>query len=449
MIVTTAPQVGPLRAFEPPSIDRTRLNNGLDLLVVSKHGLPVVDVQLVLRGGAAIDAPQQAGRASLTAELIDEGTERYSALDISNQIELLGADLELRAGWDACFASVHGLSRRLPELLDLLGEVILRPRFPEDEFRRKHEERLHALAQERDEPRLVAVKTLNRAVFGDQHPFGRPLSGTVPSVTTLNRESLIEYYRHTFSPAHSHLVIVGDVSVEHAQRLADAAFGEWKAAAPPAKTLPLPRQDARAITLVDRPGAAQSEVRVGHVAPHRTTDDYYALQVLNTILGGSFKSRLNMILRERRGFTYGASSSLALRRAGGLFSAGAAVFTDNTSETITIMVEQVSRIREEPVGIEEIGRARQYLALGFMRHFETTNDIVGHVAEIALYGLPLSYLHEYPERIARVGIDDVAAVARKHLHPDQLAMVVVGDRARVGAPLQALGLAPIEVREAE
>ena len=139
MIVTAAPQVGPLRAFEPPAIDRTRLSNGLDLLVVSKHSLPVIDVQLLIRGGAALDPPLQAGRASLTAELIDEGTERYSALDISNQVELLGADLELRAGWDASFASVHGLSKRLPELLDLLSEVILRPRFAEDEFQRKHE----------------------------------------------------------------------------------------------------------------------------------------------------------------------------------------------------------------------------------------------------------------------------------------------------------------------
>ena len=449
MIVTAAPQVGRLRPFEPPAIERTRLSNGLDLLVVSKHSLPVVDVQLLIRGGAALDPPLHAGRASLTAELIDEGTERFSALDISNQIELLGADLELRAGWDACFASVHGLSKRLPELLDLLSEVILRPRFPEDEFQRKHEERLHALAQERDEPRLVAIKSLNRAVFGDGHPFGRPLSGTVSTVTALTRGSLLEYYRQTFSPATSHLIIVGDVGFERAVQMAEEAFAEWKSIPSGLRGMPVPAQRPRVITLIDRPGAAQSEVRLGHMAPPRITDDYYALQVLNTILGGSFKSRLNMTLRERKGFTYGASSSLALRRMGGLFSAGAAVFTDNTAETIAITVDQITRMREEPVGEEEIERARQYLALGFMRHFETTNDITGHIAELALYDLPLSYLHEYPAGIARVSIDQVSAVAHRHLHPDQLAMVVVGDTARVHAPLQELGLAPIEVGEAE
>jgi zinc protease len=449
MSVRTAPRVGSLRSFSPPDIERTRLRNGLEVLVVPRPGLPIVDVQLVCRGGGTVDPPQFAGRASLTAEMMDEGTERYSALEISDQVELLGADLELRAGWDATFCSCHGLSTRLDTIAELVAEVMLRPSFPQEEFARKHEERLHRLSQERDEPRLVAIKTLNRSVFGEHHPFGQPIGGTTRSVEALTCSTLVDYYRSAFAPATSHLVIVGDVKPKVAHALAEERFGAWSAGASTiAAGSPMP-PNGRTIRLVDRPEAAQSEVRVGHVGPQRDTPDYFAVQVMNTILGGSFKSRLNMTLRERKGFTYGASSAFALRRSGGLFSVGVAVFTDNTAETLSIITGEIERIRAEAVSAEELDRARNYLALGIIRNFETTSDIAGQVADLALYDLPNSYLRELPERIASVDAAAVKSAAERNLLPEQLTMAVVGDRARVLEPLQRLELGPVEVWEAE
>ena len=446
------PQVNAVPAFRPPAIRRHRLANGLDLMIVTRRGLPVFDAQLITRGGAAVDPPRLAGRASLTAEMLDEGTHRRSALEISSAVELLGADLDLRAGWDACYFSMHGLTPQLDPILDLLAEVALEPSFPAGEFDRKHEERLHALAQERDEPRTVAVKSLATAVFGADHPYGRPLGGTLETVQRMSPADIAAYYSGWFAPAAAHLILVGDLDEDSVIRAVDARMGGWQPGEPDAAAAngsPSQRANPPRIYLIDRPGAAQSEVRAGHVGVARHTPDYFALLVLNTILGGSFKSRLNMKLREEKGFTYGASSGFSFRRAGGAFTAGTAVSTDATVETVAIIAEEIERMRDEPVSAEELVRARNYLAIGFMRNFETTADITAHLASMALYDLPLDYLGEYPERIENVTASDVLAAAQRHLHPEELSVVVVGDAVQVEEPLSGTRLGPVQRTEAE
>lgn len=443
------PPVGELRAFAPPAFERHRLRNGLDVVLVHKTGLPVVDVQLVLRGGARIDSPELAGRASLTAELLDEGTLHHSALEISDRIEFLGADFDLRVGWDASFLTLHGLVPRLGPMLDLLTEVMLEPAFPAEEFQRKHEERLHSLLQERAEPRLVAVKAVSRAVFGEQHMYGWPLAGTTTTMRRVDRPSVTDYYARGFAPDQAHLVLVGQINADQVLRELDQRLGGWaveSAAPPPLAELPIGQ---RTIYLIDKPGAAQSEVRIGHVGPPRQARDYFPLLVLNTVLGGSFKSRLNMILREEKGFTYGASSAFSFRRAGGLFSGGAAVFTDNTAETVSILAHEIARASQDGVSGEELERARRYLALGFVRTLETTSDLAAHLAELVLFDLEETYLQTYAQRIARVTRDQVAQAAQIHLKPAELAIVVVGDRARVLDPLQRLEWGTLVEWEAE
>ncbi|MGH7460156.1 MAG: M16 family metallopeptidase [Longimicrobiales bacterium] len=446
--MTRVPAVGELRPFAPPGIQRARLGNGLEVIIAEKRGLPVVDVQLIVRAGAVGDATTQAGRASLTAELMDEGTRQHSAIEISDLVELLGADLELHAGWDAIFLALHGLRPRLGPMLDLLTEVALQPTFPADEFKRKQEERVHGLLQERSEPRAVAVKALARAVFGAAHIYGWPLSGTVDSLGRMDRAALLEHYGN-FAPGRAHVVVAGHVDADQIVRELDHRLGDWSGTPLAESLVPPAPESARRILLIDRPGAAQSEVRIGHVGLSRDTPDYFAVLVLNTVLGGSFKSRLNMILREEKGFTYGASSSFAFRRAGGLFSAGAAVFTDATAETVSIVVREIERMAQFGATAEELERARRYLSLGFVRTFETTSDVAGHLADLVLFDLGDDYLQTYAERVAAVSAADVAGAASRYLHTHELAIVIVGDRARVLEPLQRLELAPVIEVEAE
>jgi zinc protease len=445
----TTPALSAPPSFQPPAVERAQLGNGLSLLIVSKRGLPIFDVQLLTSSGAVADATDRAGRASLAAEMIDEGTSQHSALELAAYVELLGVDMDVRAGWDASYLTLHGLSSRLDQILDLMREIALEPAFPPEEFQRKHEERLHALLQERDEPRTVAVKSLSRAIFGVDHPFGRPISGTVATVERLTLDDVLASYRASFVPANSHVLIVGDVGVEDAVAAIERRFGAWSAPGAAAPALPAQPEQRRSIHLIDRPGAGQSEVRVGHVGLPRRTPDYFAIVVMNTILGGSFKSRLNMKLREEKGFTYGASSAFGFRRQGGAFTGGAAVHTEATAETVQTYVVEMERMKLEPVPDEELVRARNYLSLGFMRNFETTGDILGNLSELAIHGLPDDYWRSYAERIAAVSAQDVQRAAEQYLRPDELSIVVVGDRARVYESLRDLQLGEVLLAEAE
>lgn len=442
------PVIGNTPAFQPPPVSRVVLANGLSVMAVARRGLPVVDVRLIALGGAAHDPVAKAGRTSLTAELLDEGTRRHTALEISAQVELLGAVLDLRAGWDGSVFALHGLTSKFDQILDLLAEISLEASFPAAEFERKQEERVHTLLQERDEPRTVALKKLNQAVFGAAHPCGWPIGGTIETVQSLAVDDLLASYRASFAPASCHVLLVGELDEDRAIEAVRQRFGSWQSTAPSVPALPEPGRSARVIHLVDRPGAAQSEVRVGHVGVPRRTPDYFPLSVMNTILGGSFKSRLNMILREEKGFTYGASTAYSFRRATGLFSGGSAVVTDATAETVVTFVREIERIRKEPITPDELVRSRNYLSLGFMRGFETSGDISSHLAELAIHDLGTDYLTSYAERVAAVSSKDVQQAAQQHLDPDNLAIIVVGDRARVFDSLQQLQLGPVLSSEA-
>lgn len=440
-----------LPSFTPPPFSRTRLANGLDVIHVRKRNLPIFDLQVIVRGGGTIDPVTRAGRASMAAEMLDEGTRQRGALQISTLVEQLGADLDVRAGWDACLFSMHALTARFHDALDLVTELVLQPAFPSDEYERKHEERIHALQQEKDEPRTVALKALARAIFGDAHPFGLPLGGTLATVSALTNGDVRDYYQATFAPQTAHIVLVGDLEETVALKAIEQRLGSWPSQPAPAPAMVPVAAVTRgpSVYLIDRPGAQQSEVRFGHAGVPRSTVDYFPLIVMNTILGGSFKSRLNMKLREEKGFTYGASSFYSFRRAGGTFSGGAAVFTDATAETVALSVAEIERMASGDVSTDELQRARNYLSLGLMRNFETTGDIAGHLAEVALYDLPAEHLASYAASVAAVTPEAVSAAARHHLRPAELSVVVVGDRARVLPGLQALEFGPIHEWEAE
>ena len=438
------PVLGAPPRLPPLRVAASRLANGIPLHSVERRELPLVDVEFILPRGAEHDAGNVAGRFSLMAEMLDEGTATRDALQIAEQLDYLGAHLDVQAGWDTTTASLHVLSHRLPEALDIMCDVLLRPAFDAREFQRKQTERIDALYQDEDDAAIVAAKALARGVFGAAHPYGTSLHGTVAGISTLTAAALRQTYGTLKQDVQPVVIVVGDIDASQMTTLLQERLGEWSGGRPnPGATIEQPASQPRRVLLVDKPGAAQAELRAGHAGPPRLTSDYFALTVMNTILGGAFTSRLNTILRERMGVTYGASSHFRLRRNGGLFSAGSAVFTESAARSAQVVVEEMIRMVEESVPADELRRAQSYLALGLPRQFETNEEVATHVREQVLYDLPADYWQTYMDHVFSVTADDVRNAAARHLHPDETAIVVVADAKQVRGALAATGLGDV------
>src|SRR5213083_2383429 len=323
-------------ALKLPAVQTTTLPNGLMLAVVEMHKVPVVDVQLLLDAGAARDPSGVPGLATFTATMLQQGAGARSALDVADEAAFLGAQLGTTASFDGASASIHVPKRRLEAGLDLLADVVLRPSFADSEIARQRELRAAQLVQQRDEPVAVANIAFPAIVYGREHPYGHPLNGTDSATARLAREPVTEFYRTYYRPNGARLLIVGDVTLVEVRRLAAARFGGWERGEVPAfPSPPAPAPAAtRTVYLIDKPGAAQSVVRIGHAGPARTTPDWFALEVLNTIVGGAFTSRLNQNLRETHGYTYGAFSQFPPRRLTGAFVALASVVTAKTDSSL-------------------------------------------------------------------------------------------------------------------
>jgi predicted Zn-dependent peptidase len=448
--VRTAPLVG-----DPPRLGKLDIRthqfaNGLVLACVEQRNLPIVDVEVVVRVGAAFDQPQHAGRAVMVAEMLDEGTHSRDMLQIAEEIDYLGAHLTISAGWDSTIIGLHVLSDRLHEALDVMVDVLMNPAFPANEYERKKRERLTALLQDQDEARVAANKALARGVFGADHPYGVPAGGTHRSVEALTLAELTSFYATHFSPGRAFVVVVGDVSFDNIVAELGRRFADWRGAASADVVLPTePRTAATRFLLVDKPRAAQAEIRVGHTAPARDTPDYFPLVVMNTMLGGAFTSRLNLRLREEMGVTYGASSKFGWRRRGGIFWAAAAVDSHAAAASVAVMLREMERLRTEPVDRNEMERAARYIAYGLPRSFESTEDVAAHVRELMLYGFPLDYWQRYVAQILAVTPEQVQDVAVRHLHPDRAVGVVVADRKDVEAALHRLEMGEVLLTEVE
>jgi predicted Zn-dependent peptidase len=440
------PELPPPPTPRMPPVVRHTLANGLDVHVVERRELPVVELRLVVRGAATGDEPARAGRSWMLGDLLDQGTSARSAVDIADQAELLGATLEARASWDAFSAALHVLTPRLEPALELLADIAMRPTFPDEELERRRHERLAAIMQERDEARTVATHAFNRYTFGPGHPFAAPLAGTRESIESLRRDDLRDLYAQRFSPGNAFLVVVGDVGTDTALALLDRLFGAWSGPAAVAAPVPTAFPPApRSVHIVDRPAAPQSELRVGRPGPPRATSDFFPLLVANTILGGAFTSRLNMRLREEKAYTYGAGSSFALRAAGGPFLASTAVATAATADAIDVMVTEIARMSREAVADDELTRAKHYIVLGLPRTFETTSDIAEHVSEVALHGLGADWWDRYASRVDAVDSAAVMAAAERWLDPEGLTLAIAGDAGAIRADLEALMIGDVNV----
>lgn len=445
---STPPTLPPPPALKLPAVQTATLPNGLTVAVVEMHKVPVVDVQVLLDAGAVRDPADIPGLATFTAAMLQQGAGKRAALEIADEAAFLGAQLNTSASYDGATASLHVPKRRLGPALDLLADVLLRPTLPDSEVARQRELRRAQLVQQRDEPVAVANIAFPAIVYGAGHPYGHPLNGTEAATAALTHDRVAEFYRAAYRPTGARILVVGDVTLSEARRLIEARFGAWERAdVPTVPAAATPAMAPRAVYLIDKPGAAQSVIRIGHIGPPRATADWYTLDVLNTILGGAFTSRLNQNLRETHGYTYGAFSQFVPRRMTGAFVALASVVTAKTDSSLIEFLKELRRIRDEAVPPEELAKAKAYITLGLPGDFETTGGAAARYRELLSFGLPLDYFDRYVDRINAVTAEDVRRVARQYVDPDHLDVVVVGDKAQIEAGIKALNEGPVVYRD--
>lgn len=446
---TTPPKLAAPKALALPGITERTLPNGLRLVIVEQHELPLVDVSLVVRTGSEADPKGKAGLATLTANMLDEGAGSRDALGIAEQIGFLAVRLGTGAAFEQSVVTLHTTRATMDSALSLMADVALRPTFDAKEFERLKSDRKTSLLQEVDRGPAIADRAFNAIVFGVDHPYGRSTSGTAEEAETLTRDDVVGFWKTWYRPNNATLVIVGDLSVADAVARATRAFGDWAQGTVPvlAKNTPTPAH-ATTIYIIDKPKAPQTSFRIGAIGVARSTKDYYPLMVMNTALGGSFTSRLNQNLRETKGYTYGASSGFSMRKEPGAFTARAEVVAAKTDSALIEFMKELNGIRTN-IPAAELAKTKRYLQLGYAERFESTSDIAGQIASLVPYSVPLTTLSTFNAGIGTVTGADVQRVAKQYLDPSKLAIVVAGDRASIEPTLKALKIAPVEIRDAK
>jgi zinc protease len=447
------PAIGAPPRLNLPEIQKRMLSNGLAVWLVESHEVPLVQINLLLKAGAGDDPAGKFGLASLTAAMLDEGAGSRSALELADAVDFLGASLATTASFDASAVRLNVPVARLKDALPLMADVVLRPTFAESELNRVRQERLTALLQAKDDPASVAPLAFARTVFGATHRYGTGIAGSEATLKGFTVQDLKSFHTSMYQAGNSVLLVVGDVKLDAIVPQLEMQFGSWKGASPstglgagPART-PVPQAPQVAqgqITIVDMPGAEQSQIRIGWVGVPRSTPDYFTIEVLNTILGGSFTSRLNQNLREEHQYSYGASSRFDMRLSAGAFQAGAGVQTDKTAEALKEFFNELNGILK-PVPEEELTKAKNYAALSFPSEFETSGDLSSKMEEMVIYNLPDRYFGGYIDNLQKVTAPAVQKVAGTYIQPKRFAVVVVGDRKVIEPGIRALNLGPVRV----
>lgn len=443
------PPPGELRAFRFPPFVHRRIPGGLDVYAARLEGVPLASLELVASAGAERDTLETSGLATLTAAVIDEGTERGDSMEIAARAERLGGFLYSAADWDSGFIAVSLLARHLAEGLDLLAEVALTPTFPDREIERIRRQRLTELLRRGSDPSSQADDRLAGVIFGDT-PYAHPTFGRETTLPGLDRDALVSFYRRCYTLAGSTLIAVGDFDPEELIRNVEAALparpGEEPP--PPAPAIRAEPLDGIRIHVVDRPGASQTELRMGHAGVARTDPDFLPLGVLNTLLGGKFTSRINLNLRERHGYTYGASSRFVGRRSPGPFVVDAAVATESTGAAAREVLGELRRIREELVEPEELSETLSYMIGVYPYTLQTIGDVAKRLELLAVYGFPDDHYASYTDRLSAVTREKLLDAARQHIHPDHIGIVAVGPADTLVPQLEELGPVTVHRRDA-
>lgn len=441
------PELGPPPKVSLPPIVTRELPNGLKLMIVEQHELPLADFILVVGSGGTLDPASKGGAANLTSSMLTEGTTSRSALEIADQIAFLGIGLGAGSSWDMATVNLHTPTAQLDSALALFADVALHPAFRAEDFERVRKNRLTTLVQLKDRPTAIADQAYAAILYGAAHPYGHNLLGTEASITGMTTADLTSFYKANFFPNNSTLIIVGDVTPAQIEKKISALFGSWQRGnVTPFTFGDAPKAGPTTVYLVDKPGAAQSSFRIGSIGVPRSTRDYFALNVMNTILGGTFTSRLMQNLRETHGYTYGARSRFDMRRSAGPFTASAEVVAAKTDSGLVEFMKELNAIRDTVPAIE-LNKAKRFLQLSMPGDFETTQQIANQLIPVVLYGLPLDYYNNYVANIEAITQADVQRVARQYINPGSLAIVIVGDRKNIESGLKAVNAGPISVRD--
>ena len=443
-----APKPGPEPTLHLPAPKTFALANGVKVYVIEEHALPVVSAALVTMAGGEQNPPDEAGLAAFTARMMTEGTATRSSTELANDIAQIGASLASNAGMDNASVSVGALSNNTNAAMDLLSDVALHPAFQDKEVERIRQQRLVAIVQESDQPVASALRVGQKVVYGDQ-PYGFRAVGTTASVKAIRQSDLTAFWAAHYTPKDAALILAGDLSEAEAKKLAEKYFGGWSASSSAAATAvpTAPAAPTRRILIVDKPGAPQTTLMAFGLGAPRNTPQYPALTEMNSILGGLFSSRINMNLREKNGFTYGAFSGFFFYRGGGPFFSYAQVRTDVTAPAAREMFAELNRIHTDPATPEELKLAKDNALRSLPGSFETVGEEVGLMGELFVYDLPNDYFQKLPASFEAVTPEAVAKAAEEFVHPNNLVVVAVGDRAKIEDGLQKLDLGPIEIRD--
>jgi len=445
------PAPGKTPDLRVPTWTKGALPDGADLIVSEKHDLPLVSFSLTFLGGAnQFEPADKTGVASLTAAMMSEGTKSKDGEALSNALQLLGTSVSTTVSGESGSMSFVSTTDKLPQTLDIVADMLLNSSFPADALERLRAQRLVALTQARAQPGAIAGRVFPKVLYGNAHPYGRV--ATEASLKAITRDDVVAFHSQYFQPGRALVTVVGDVTAAGVKPVIEKALAAWpKAGARPAFTYPAPPQVQKTtIFLVDRPGAAQSTFAIGHPGPPRNTPDYYALQVMNTMLGGMFQSRLNANIREEKGYSYGVTSNFAFGKGPGAFRTGGDIVGDKTDVALVEFMKELRGILgERPVTDEELNTAKESLIQRLPATFASVSAINNALTSLWSQGLPDDYFQQYSKAIAAVTKADVLRVAKKYIEIDRLAIVIVGDRASIEAPLKAKNIAPIAYLDIE
>jgi zinc protease len=443
---TKRPQGKPTPVITLPKIQKATLSNGLAVWLVERHELPTVAFNLVIMAGSDHDPADLPGLASMTADVIDEGTTTRTSLQISDEMESVGAMFGINSSVDASSATLNVLSKYLDKALDVYADVLSNPVFPDKEFQRLRKQRTTVLLQQKDQPTTIANNVYSHILYGDNHPYGANPAGTEASLTAMTTADLKKFYSAYYRPNNATLIVVGDATLGDLKPKLETALAGWKPADVPAYTVPPPPPAGpMTIYLVDKPGAPQSEIRIGYPALQRNTPDFFPVSVMNRLLGGQFTSRINLNLRERHGYTYGARSSFSFQKGVGPFTASSGVTTEKTDSSVHEFLHEIDLMRTGGMTAEELAYVKKGIVGNFTIGFETAAQISQSLGSIAVYGLPEDYYSNYLQNVEGVSTGDIARVAAAYLDTSKMAIVVVGDLAKIRAGIEALRLGRVVI----
>ena len=448
---TKAPTPGPIPVLRVPAWTKTQLSNGATLIVSERHSLPLVSFNITFLGGSnQFEAASRRGVASMTAAMLTEGTKTRTGDQLSDALQLLGTNVGANVGAEEGSIGFVSTTKNFDATLAILSDMMLNSTFPADALDRLRARTLVNLTQAKDQPAVVSAQVFARVLYGQAHPYGQRMTET--SVRAITRDDIVAFQKAYYQPGRAIITVVGDVTPAKVKASVEKALAEWaKGGDKPSFDYPkLPELQPAKIYLVDKPGAAQSVVNIGLPGPPRNTPDYFALQVLNTILGGQFQSRLNANIREQKGYSYGVNSGFNYGKGPGAFRAGGAIFSAKTDAAlIEFMKELKGIVGEKPITDEEIKTAKESLIQGLPQRFASVTAISGAITSLVVQGLPDDYYQTYAKNVSAVTKEDLLRVAKRYIDLQHLAIVIVGDRASVEGPLKETGVAPITLLDIE